>query len=108
MPKRTLIVLWILTLVVAAGLTAATAALAARSRSYRILNDTVFLTSGEVSVHLHERADPDSPIVAGLVRGSAVTVLDLAKVDGRIWYLVQKGTMVPGWIPAEEIRLSPP
>lgn len=108
MSKRTLVVMWIVTLVVVAGLTAATAALSARSRTYRILNDTVFLTSGAVSVHLRERPDPAAPVVAGLVRGSAVTVLDFAQVNGQTWYLVQKETMVPGWIPAEQIRLNPP
>ena len=108
MSKRALVVVWIVTLAVAAGLAIATATLAARSRTYRILNDTVYLTSSGPSVKLHERPDPASPVIAGLARGSAVTVLDSAKANGQTWYLVQKMTMVPGWIPAEQIQLTPP
>ena len=108
MSKRTLVVAWMLTLLVAAGLTVATAALVVRSRNYRILNDTVYLTSSEISVHLHERPDAASPVIASLVRGSAVAVLDVSEADGQTWYLVQKQTMVPGWVPAEQIQLAPP
>jgi uncharacterized protein YgiM (DUF1202 family) len=100
--------LWLLTVIVAVGLLAATITLAARTRSYRILNSTVYLTSKELVVHLHQGPDGESPVVAALARGSAVTVLDLARGEGQIWYRVQKGEMAPGWIPAGQVRLKKP
>ena len=108
MSKRRLYTLWFLTAIVAAALLAATITLAARARTYRILNSTVYLTSNELVVHLHEGPDGESPVVAALARGSAVTVLDLSSGEGQIWYRVQKGEMTPGWVPAGQVRLNQP
>lgn len=100
--------LWILTAVVVVTLVMATVALAARARSYRILNSTVYLSSNGPSVGLHAGPDLSSPVVAALVRGSPVTVLAVAEAAGQTWYRVQKGEMKPGWVSADTIRLSPP
>jgi uncharacterized protein YgiM (DUF1202 family) len=106
--KKSLYTLWILAAIVAVALLAATLALAARARTYQILNDTVYLTSREVAVRLHQGPDAGSPVVAALVPGSAVTVLDVSSGDGQTWYHVQKGGMTPGWVPADHVRLNPP
>jgi hypothetical protein len=55
--KRRLYTLWLLTAIVAVALLAATLTLAARARTYRILNSTVYLTSRELTVHLHQGPD---------------------------------------------------
>jgi uncharacterized protein YgiM (DUF1202 family) len=106
--KRRLVTLWLLTVIVAVALLAATMTLAARARTYRILESTVYLTGRELTVHLRQEPDGESPEVAALVRGSAVTVLDVSSGEGQIWYRVQKGEMTPGWIPADQVRLRPP
>ena len=108
MSKRRLYTLWLLTVIVAAALLAATITLSARARSYRILNSTVYLTSKELVIHLHQGPDGESPVVAALARGSAVTVLDVSGGEGQIWYRVQKGEMTPGWVPADQVRLKRP
>jgi len=100
--------LWLLTAIVAVALLAATITLAARDRSYRILNSTVYLTNREPTIRLHQGPDGESPVVAALVRGSAVTVLDTSSGAGQIWYRVQKGEMTPGWVPAGQVRLKRP
>jgi len=97
-----------LTAIVAAALLAATLTLAARARTYRILSGTVYLTSGEPVIYLRQGPDGESPVAAALVRGSAVTVLDVASQEGQTWYRVQKGEMTPGWVPADQVRLRQP
>jgi len=98
--------LWFLTAIVAVALLAATIALADRARTGQILNSTVYLTGSENTVHLRQGPDSESPVVAGFVRGSAVTVLEVSSQQDQIWYRVQKGDMTPGWIPADQVRLK--
>lgn len=108
MSKRRLYTLWLLTAIAAVALLAATLTLATRARTYRILNSTVYLNSRELTVYLHQGPDGESPVVAALVRGSAVTVLDVSSGEGQIWYRVQKGEMTPGWVPDDQVRLKRP
>ncbi len=108
MSKRTLTTLWIVTGLVALVLAALTIRLAARARNQIVVNSTVYLVGEGVSVGLHEGPDPASPIIAVLVRGSAVTVLDFATEGGQMWYYIQKEAMTPGWVPAEHVRRSSP
>jgi uncharacterized protein YgiM (DUF1202 family) len=96
--------LWLLTVIVAVALLAATIALADRARTYQILSGTVYLTGSENTVHLRQGPDWESPVVAAFMRGSAVTVLEVSRGEDQIWYRVQKGDMTPGWIPAEQVR----
>ena len=106
MSKRRWYVLWLLTAIVAVALLAATIALADKARTYQILQGTVYLTSRERTVHLRQGPDWESPVVAAFVRGSAVTVLEVSSGEGQTWYLVQKGEMTPGWVPADQVRLK--
>lgn len=106
MSKRRLVTLWLLTAIVAVALLAATITLSDRARTYRILNGTVYLAGSELTVHLRQGPDAESPVVASFVRGSAVTVLDVSGEEDQIWYRVQKGDMTPGWIPADQVRLK--
>ena len=106
MSKRRLYTLWLLTAMVAVALLVATITLADRARTYRILNGTVYLTGRENTVHLRQEPDGESPVVAAFVRGSAVTVLEVSSGEGQTWYLVQKGEMTPGWVPADQVRLN--
>ena len=108
MSKRTSRVLWAITGLIALVLAVATWSLAARTRSQAILGQPVVLTGRGSAVELHQEPDPDSPIIAALVRGSTVVVLDQDNQDGQIWYLVRKGTMTPGWIPASSISAESP
>lgn len=108
MSRRTLTTLWIITGLVALALLAATIGLARRASTQAVVNSTVYLTSGSVSVGLHEQPNQESPVIAVLVRDSAVTVMAIANEGGRTWYYVQKGTMTPGWVSAENIRLHAP
>jgi uncharacterized protein YgiM (DUF1202 family) len=101
-----LYVLWLVTVIVAVALFAATIALADRARSYRILSGTVYLTGSENTVHLRQGPDWESPVVAAFMRGSAVTVLEVFGGEDQIWYRVQKDDMTPGWIPADQVRMK--
>jgi hypothetical protein len=106
--RRTLTILWIITGLVALLLAAATLRLAARSRSQALLGRKVYLTGRSSGVQLHQEPDLDSPIVAVLVRGSTVTVLDSVARGDQTWYRVQKADMTPGWVPDERISTNPP
>jgi hypothetical protein len=101
--KRTRRILWTITGLIALLLAGATWSLAARTRSQSILGQPIVLTGRGSAAELHQEPDPDSPIVAALVRGSTVVVLDQDNQDGQIWYLVRKGNMTPGWIPASSV-----
>lgn len=108
MSRRTLTTLWIITGLVALALLAATIGLARRARTRVVVSSTVYLTSGSITVGLHEEPNQESPVIAMLVRDSAVTVLAIADEGGQTWYYVQKGTMTPGWVPAQDIRINAP
>ncbi len=50
---------------------------------------------------------PGGKIIAGQERGAAVTILQVAKVDGAVWYQIDAPTG-QGWIPAENITTEAP
>lgn len=100
--------LWLLAGVVAVALVVMTVRLATRSRNLALVNQTVYLAEQRGAVGLREGPDPASPVVAALVRGSAVTILEVTIERGQTWILVQKANTVPGWIPLEAVTRDPP
>ena len=108
MSKKTRRILWAVTGIVALFLAVATLTLAARARSQAILGQSVYLTGRGSAAKLHQEPNPDSPVVAALVHGSTVIVLDQDSQDGQTWYLVRKDIMTPGWILASSVSLDPP
>jgi hypothetical protein len=100
--------LWLLAGLVAVLLLAATIGLVVRSRTQAIVGQTVFLVSRGGAVKLYQSPSQDSENVAALVRGSQVLVVGLSKQEDQTWYLVQKGEMTPGWIPASGASQDPP
>jgi hypothetical protein len=103
-----LVLLWIVTGLVVLVLMAATLKLAARSRAQAIVGHTVYLVGRDGAIELHQEPDADSPVVAGLVRSSPVTVVGLMTREGQTWYRVQKGSMTPGWVLASQVSTEPP
>lgn len=108
MSKKTRRILWAATGLVALVLAITTLRLAARTQSQAILGQPVVLTGRGSAAELYEEPSTDSLIVAALVRGSTVIVLDQDSRDGETWYLVRKGTMTPGWILASSVSRDPP
>jgi hypothetical protein len=101
-------VLWVLAGIAALLLLTATVQLVARTRSQGIVGETVYLVGQTGAIRLHESPAQDSKVIAALVRGSPVTVLGLSQEEGQAWYLVQKGEMTPGWVPAYEVTRETP
>jgi len=104
--NRTIRILWVITGLVALILAFSTLRLVARTRSQAILGQPIVLTGRGSAAELHQEPDPDSPIVAALVRGSTVIVLDQDQHDGQTWYLIRKNNMTPGWIPASSVNID--
>jgi hypothetical protein len=106
--KKTLTILWIITGLVALVLAFATVRLATRAKSQALFGSTGYLAGRRNTINVRESPDAASPVVAVLVRGSAVTILDSRVEGGQTWYLIQKDKMTPGWISAEFISQDPP
>jgi uncharacterized protein YgiM (DUF1202 family) len=100
--------LWVLAGVVAVVLAVATFRLAARARGQNILSQTVYVTAQRGAVGLRTEPDEDAPVVAALVRGSAVTIIEVSTQGTQTWYRIQKGSMKPGWVPADFVSRNPP
>jgi len=101
-------ILWVVTVLVAVFLLVATLRLAARARSQSILGQTVYLIGRGSAAKLYQEPDPGSPVVAALVHGSTVVILDQVNRDGETWVLVRKSNTTPGWIPADTVSRDPP
>ena len=67
--------------------------------------DTVYLTGVGFLVNL--LSEPGGRIIAGQERGTEVTIVDFASVDGETWYLIDAPTG-QGWIPAENVTTEAP
>ena len=50
---------------------------------------------------------PGGKIVAGQERGMAITILQVAQVDGATWYQID-APAGQGWVPAENITTEAP
>ncbi|MCB9421507.1 MAG: SH3 domain-containing protein [Ardenticatenaceae bacterium] len=50
---------------------------------------------------------PNGKIIAGQERGMAVTILQVAEVDGTVWYQID-APAGQGWVPAENITTEAP
>ena len=108
MSRKTRRILWAVTGLVALLLAIVTLRLATRTRSQAILGQPVYLTGRGSAAKLYQEPNTESLIVAALVRGSTVIVLDQESQDGETWYLVRKDAMTPGWIPASSVSRDPP
>jgi len=100
--------LWLLAGLVTMLLLAATVGLADRSRTQAIVGESLYLVDRGGAVKLYQAPSQDSETVAALVRGSQVIVLGLIEKEDQTWYLVQKGEMTAGWIPASGASRDPP
>jgi hypothetical protein len=67
--------------------------------------DGVYLQGRSFLVNLLD--EPGGKIVAGQERGMAVTILQVAEVDGTVWYKIDAPTG-QGWVPAENITTEEP
>jgi hypothetical protein len=108
LPSRIEKALWVLAGITALLLLTATVQLVVRTQSQGIVGETVYLVGQTGAIRLHESPAQDSKVIAALVRGSPVIVLGLNQQEGQAWYLVQKGEMTPGWVPAFEVTRETP
>jgi uncharacterized protein GlcG (DUF336 family) len=108
MSRKWHMLLWLLAGLTAITLAMLTVRLAARARNQTLVNMTVYVADRSGAIGLLERPDAASPVVAALVRGSAVTVLEVNTQQGQTWVRIQKANTVPGWVPLKAVTRDPP
>ena len=107
MSKRTISILWKLTGLAALGLLLVTAALAMRSRSVADVEVSAYIARSSSSVYLRERVGDSAKIVTVVNPGTPVLIKNSLVVDGQEWYFIEIEDQT-GWIPADNISLTPP
>ena len=85
----------------------ATISLAVKSRSSADVEVSAYIARSSSSVYLRERPGDASKIVKVVRPGTPLLIKNNRTQDGQDWYFIEIEDQT-GWIPAEDVSLTPP
>jgi hypothetical protein len=107
MPKKMIRFLWILTILAAVVLFAATVFIAGKARDLKQQGFSAFVANASSPVYMRLEPAPHAKIITILENGQAIIVHEKLENEGIIWYSVRAGNH-RGWILGQFISLEPP